>query len=237
MAAFPHQLVTLAGIVLLGGCVAYPYQTAFQTCDNAAGACYRGCEDYAGAADYDRCHADCEYSADRCFDNAYQPYSGAYGYPSTWRGRYGYWYPDRGYAFSFGYYSGHRDRYYRRHHNYRDRHRDEWRDRGSRSVDQSGSSSGGRTAEPSPPVRNTPPAGSGREGPRRALPRSGGASPRTKPPQPSRANPKPPPSNAPAATQSSPSSSQAAPPPRRSKPKRTQPRRAKPRGEPDRDLD
>lgn len=234
MATYPFRLVALAGMALIGGCVAYPYQTAFQTCDSAAGACYRGCEDYAGTPEYGQCHADCEYSADRCFDSAYEPYRYSYGYPSTWRGRYGYWYPDSGYAFSFGYYSGYRDRYHhRRHHDYRDRrrdYRDDRRDRRRRTPGQPDSSSGGQAASPPPPVRNTPPVGSGREGPRRVLPRS-------TPPQPPRVNPAPAPSSPPATTQSSPSSSKASRPPKRGQPKRTQPRRETPRGEPDRDLD
>ncbi|NWG71048.1 MAG: hypothetical protein HXY23_05475, partial [Parvularculaceae bacterium] len=113
-----------AGLALLTGCVTYPYEDSFAACDRAAAQCYRGCEDSYGYGGYrdDRCRRDCDYSANRCFDSAYSPYRSSYGYDGysswPWRGSYGYWYPDRGYTFTYNYgssrYRGrdYRDPYY-----------------------------------------------------------------------------------------------------------------------------
>jgi hypothetical protein len=120
-----HQLKAVgaaAGLALLTGCVTYPYEDSFTRCDNAAAQCYRGCDDSYGGYGDDRCRRDCDYSANRCFDSAYDPYrrgysyGGGYGPSWPWRGSYGYWYPDRGYSYTYGYGrsgSGYRDPYYR----------------------------------------------------------------------------------------------------------------------------
>ncbi|MBB5520147.1 hypothetical protein [Amphiplicatus metriothermophilus] len=113
------RFLILAGVVavgmLLAGCMTYPYASSFAACDNAAGACHRGCADLVDEAAYRACAADCEYSADRCFAQAYEPYayggayySYGYGYGAPWYGSYGAWYPDAGYIFSFSYIDRHR---------------------------------------------------------------------------------------------------------------------------------
>lgn len=232
MTSFLARAAAVGVLSLVGGCATYPYSTAFSSCDSAAGACYRGCEDYEGTSQYESCHADCEYSADSCFDRAYEPYrynSYGYGYPPTWRGRYGYWYPDSGYSFSFGYYDyggGYYDR--RRHHRYRHR-----RDDGQSG---SGSTPPPPPASSPPPRSDAPPAGSGRDYPRRAVPRTGEVG--EQPPRVNRTPPaSPPPSPPPAATQSQPPSPQASPPPSQGGTGRSQPRRETSRDRPDRDVD
>jgi hypothetical protein len=98
------------GALFLASCVTYPYESAFQRCDNAAAQCYRGCEQYEGDSSGSRCRSDCEYSADRCFDSAYEPYRSGYayggygyggGYSSPWYGQWGYWQPGAGYYYSY----------------------------------------------------------------------------------------------------------------------------------------
>jgi hypothetical protein len=101
--------------MLLTGCITYPYQTAFDSCDAEAGACYRYCEDVA-ASDYElgACHNECDNDANQCFASAYDSYSydgsaygGAYSQPSwPWYGRYGAWGPGSGFYFDFSYYGG-----------------------------------------------------------------------------------------------------------------------------------
>ncbi len=155
------RMATVGAVLwLLTGCVTYPYETAFAACDGAAGACYDYCEQFADAPDdYAACHADCDAEANQCFADSYDQYRYArsgYGYsaygPSPWYGRYGYWYPDQGYIFSFSYYGnyGYRDRNYRRHspYNRRDRHRR--RDHNDDSGVESGRP---------PPGISTPPTG------------------------------------------------------------------------------
>ena len=92
-----------AAAFFLSGCVTYPYETAFSQCDDQAAYCYRSCEAYGGGIDYRRCHDSCERQVDRCFDQAYSPYSTGYGYGygSPWTGRYGSWYPNQGYSLSW----------------------------------------------------------------------------------------------------------------------------------------
>lgn len=116
MGIFWKRTALGASLFLLAGCVtAYPYQTAFETCDGQAGSCYQYCEQFSDQpAEYDACHADCEATANQCFANAYDGYHYAgprYGYGGydswPWNGRYGYWRPDYGYYFNFGYYGGH----------------------------------------------------------------------------------------------------------------------------------
>ncbi|MEK7265786.1 MAG: hypothetical protein AAB227_06775 [Pseudomonadota bacterium] len=110
-----------AGGLFLASCVTYPYQSAFSSCDSEASACYRLCEDIPDEDGYVACQSHCDRDSDRCFDQAYSPYSsgygygGGYGYSSPWYGQYGSWYPGGGYYMSYNYY----DRYgYRkkRHH-------------------------------------------------------------------------------------------------------------------------
>ncbi|MHA7872398.1 MAG: hypothetical protein ACX939_08620 [Hyphococcus sp.] len=113
------RFLPLAVLSLLAvGCVSYPYETAFSGCDEAAGACYRYCEEFDGTPDYGACHAECDDEANICFAEAYDPYIGrgvataGVGYPgpafgpSPWFGRYGAWYPNAGYVFSFNYFGG-----------------------------------------------------------------------------------------------------------------------------------
>ena len=108
------KLALAPGFLLLAGCVTYPYQTAFDTCDAEAGACYRYCEEVAYTdGEYAACHADCEVGANACFANAYERYSYSayddpyYSSPSwPWYGRYGAWGPSRGYYFDYSYRSG-----------------------------------------------------------------------------------------------------------------------------------
>lgn len=126
-------IVAGAFFALLGSCVTYPYQTSFAACDTYAGQCYRDCEVYEGSADYGACHADCEYDADQCFADAYGPNSSGYGpgYPSPWYGRYGAWYPQTGFVFSYS------NRY--GYHRYRGRR---YRDRGHDDDDHGGPGGG-----------------------------------------------------------------------------------------------
>ncbi|MEL7488817.1 MAG: hypothetical protein AAGJ87_16590, partial [Pseudomonadota bacterium] len=94
------------GLAFLAGCETYPYASAFSSCDAGAGACYRDCEDFAETAeDGAACRSACEVEVDRCFDAAYAPYrtaNVAVGYIPPWYGRFGAWYPNRGYIVSFG---------------------------------------------------------------------------------------------------------------------------------------
>lgn len=113
------RLAATAGLLFVASCQTYPYASSFSACDAGAGACYRACEAYADDGDgYAACHADCEYEADRCFANAYEPYRYAgspYGptYVSPWYGSYGAWYPQAGYTISLGYLSSSRYGYSR----------------------------------------------------------------------------------------------------------------------------
>lgn len=140
--------VGAASILFVSGCVAYPYETAFDACDSQAGACYRYCEQFADIPeDFAACHADCEAQANACFAAAYDDYryaQSSYGYSGgysswPWYGRYGHWYPDRGFFFSYGYAGGYgynRPHYYRRRrHNDHNAYRGGYRDR---DYDQSG---------------------------------------------------------------------------------------------------
>jgi hypothetical protein len=149
-------LTSIGAFALLAGCTTYPYDNDFASCDNAAGQCYRGCESYEGTPDYGRCHDDCDFSADRCFDSAYAPYRSGYygGYgPSPWYGSYGYWYPDTGYFFSFGGSFG--DPYYRP----RRPHRPHPPEGGTPPSSGGGTPPppGGGTPPPPPPGGGTPP--------------------------------------------------------------------------------
>ncbi len=103
---------SITGALLLSSCVTYPYQSAFSSCESEANACYRLCEEIPDEGGYLACQSHCDRDIDRCFDQAYSPYSSGYdysgyGYGSPWYGRYGSWYPDNGYFLSFNYY----DRY------------------------------------------------------------------------------------------------------------------------------
>lgn len=210
LGAIPGAAGAVVVLMLLSGCVTYPYQTAFTTCDDAAGACYRYCEQFAGdALDYSACHADCDAEADRCFANAYDRYNYSSAYASTgysswpWYGRYGRWGPRQGYYFDFTYferYPRYRDRYPR----YRDR-RGRHGDRGGR---RRGDDDGGRR-----PRRGNPSGGDNTAPPPSAPP------PRSTPPRTS-----PPPSTPPRST----------PPPQRrtAPPARTKPNTTTPRSDP-----
>lgn len=96
----------LTGASVLLGCVTYPYETGFLSCDQRAGYCYQACDNYYGEPGFDRCLADCDAQSNRCFAAAYSPYSSAYGYGSIWYGRYGAWYPQTGYVISSHRYRG-----------------------------------------------------------------------------------------------------------------------------------
>jgi len=180
-----------AGLLLASGCVAYPYETAFSSCDGEAGICYRYCEEFADTPEYASCHAACDEEANQCFAGAYDAYrySGAQytarysPYPSPWYGRYGSWYPNRGYSFSFDYYgrgygNGRRPRnpYY----GYGGGGR---RQPGNPPSGGSGSSGSGQPAPPPPQAQPPqspqaqPPANAGKTPPRRRQPRR---TPRTK---------------------------------------------------------
>lgn len=169
-----------ATVLLLAGCTTYyPYETAFNVCDDQVGACYRYCEQYEDIpGDYAACHSDCEAEANQCFANAYRrntyAYS-SYGYspydPWPWYGRYGYWYPSSGFVFSFDYYNryGYRGRYYD-YYNHRRR-----RDGGGRHHNYGGGGGGGSTPPPSggsgggwsqdPPPSSPPPPTQGSSSP------------------------------------------------------------------------
>lgn len=226
------SLAAAGGFALLGGCMTYPYYDSFTACDNAAGQCYRGCEDYEGTSGYGACHDDCDYSANQCFNSAYEPYrysSYSYGYSSPWSGRYGYWYPQSGYSFSYDYYgrSPYYSRYDRRYpySGHRDDHDDD--DRYGRDGGTTGGTSrpyGGRR----PSDVTTPPAGQ----PRSERPATGGRravdpSTPSSTVQPGATQPR----TAPPATQQ-PTTTAPERPQRR--PRREAPRRP---GEPDKDLE
>ncbi|MFC2953522.1 hypothetical protein ACFOOP_16410 [Marinicaulis aureus] len=148
-----------AALFLVAGCVTYPYQSAFDTCDAEAGACYRYCEEVSYSdRDYASCHADCEVGANRCFAESYDrySYSGASYAPSwPWYGRYGAWGPSSGYYFDFSYWSGsgrYYDPYYQDRHRYngrRGRDRDRDYPRGRDRDGKDGKPGGGAYAPPS----------------------------------------------------------------------------------------
>lgn len=147
------ELLLAAGALFaLTGCVTYPYASSFTACDNAAGSCYRACEDYEGSDDYARCHADCDYSANQCFAGAYEPYrySYAYNYNYPWSGSYGSWYPDTGYVFSFGYYQDYRYGGRRRYDDRYDRYDRNHPRGGSNPPPRPGGQTGGQTGGPRP---------------------------------------------------------------------------------------
>ena len=141
------NLFGLAGVafggLFLASCVTYPYDTAFNSCEREANSCYRLCEDIPDEGGYVACQQHCDRDIDRCFDQAYSPYSNSYyygsSYPSPWYGRYGSWYPNTGYYFTFNSYDRYGYRRNKRHHprgdhNWRndgnhDRNDRNWRDR------------------------------------------------------------------------------------------------------------
>lgn len=247
MARYLNNVLPAVALAFLGGCVSYPYSTSFSTCDNAAGVCYRGCEDYAGTPEYEECHADCDYSADRCFDSAYEPYRyssyGSYGYSSPWYGQYGSYYPGSGYGYSFGYtdyygYGGHR-----RHHDHGHDHGHD-RGHGDTGSDHRGSEPprGGSFADPNAGREfrdrlDEDTGGRTRMTPRQASPQSGGGSSGAASPQPPRAS-QPRPSSEPVGDSgASEPSPRAAPASRRQGSGHPGPRRATPRGKPDRQIE
>ncbi|MCB2112946.1 MAG: hypothetical protein KDD85_05285 [Parvularculaceae bacterium] len=131
------NLVGLAGVGLgglfLASCVTYPYDTAFNSCEREANSCYRLCEDIPDEGGYVACQRHCDRDIDRCFDQAYTPYSGNYyygsSYPSPWYGRYGSWYPNTGYYFTYNHYDRYGYRKNKRRHWNGDR---DWRNNGGR---------------------------------------------------------------------------------------------------------
>ena len=182
-----------AGAILLGGCVLYPYESAFETCDDEAGICYRFCEDAPTEASGAACRRGCDDAVNQCFDEAYSAYNyrgSSYAYSGPWYGSYGYWRPGYGYFYSFDYYTrGHRyrDPYYdgwRRHRRdidrrgygydrrYRDDRRERRRDRRRRNRDR---------GEGAPPATNPPPARPPRARPPETPPPTGVAPPRPEP--------------------------------------------------------
>jgi len=183
-----------AGACLLGGCV-YPYESAFETCDAEAGACYRYCEDAPDETVARSCRRGCEEEANRCFDDAYRvaDYGASTYGPRPWYGSYGYWRPRYGYIFSFDYYDRqgrYYDPYYRDGYGRRgDRNRYDRRGDGRRGDGRRGDGrrgdgrrgdDRGRGGE-SPPPRN-PPA---------TPPRNPPATPVAPPPQRPEASPPP----------------------------------------------
>lgn len=141
MRSFLRAAALSAFFALICGCTAYPYGAGFSACDNHAGACYRDCERFAGAADYGACHADCDREANRCFDRAYGPYGYAGSpYVSPWYGSYGVWRPGGGYAYSsvtvINPYRYSRPRAYDGDRRDRGRDRDRWRDDGRRNGER-----------------------------------------------------------------------------------------------------
>lgn len=238
MSRFLILACAAAAGVLLAGCMTYPYASGFAACDNAAGACHRGCAGLTDEGAYRACAADCEYSADRCFAQAYEPYayggayySYGYGYGAPWYGSYGAWHPDAGYVFSFSYIDRHRysrPHYGKRkpHHKRRDhdhdrkyaRDRHDNRDRGHRYRDRSpyaapeseGRADRFRPRSAEDRVRRT---GDGRFSTRRAPPAATAPTPQGRAPgEASRAEPPPQVSSPPAARP-------AAPPPRADPPR------------------
>ena len=188
-----------AGAILLGGCVLYPYESAFETCDDEAGICYRFCEDAPTEASGAACRRGCDDAANQCFDEAYSAYNyrgSSYAYSGPWYGSYGYWRPGYGYFYSFDYYTrGHRyrdpyydgwrrhrrdidrrdygyDRRYRDDDRYRDDRRERRRDRRRRNRDR---------GEGAPPATNPPPARPPRARPPETPPPTGVAPPRPEP--------------------------------------------------------
>jgi len=105
MRAFLFLVKLTVVSVFLGGCQTLGYQTGFSNCDNQAAACYQSCQGFASEGAYASCQANCTNSVDRCFDAAYDRYR--YAGATTlivndpWIGRYGAWYPNRGYVFGF----------------------------------------------------------------------------------------------------------------------------------------
>ncbi|MCB2097406.1 MAG: hypothetical protein KDE05_07225, partial [Parvularculaceae bacterium] len=176
-----RNLFGLAGVgfggLFLASCVTYPYDTAFSSCEREANACYRLCEDIPDEGGYVACQAHCDRDIDRCFDQAYTPYSGGYyyggyGYSSPWYGQYGSWYPNSGYYLSFNSYDryGYRrkrhdprnDRDWRRDHD-RDRDHDgrNWRDNRNQPPPSTAAPRPNNNAAPRPSDSNP------RSGPRR----------------------------------------------------------------------
>ena len=171
------------GFWLAAGCVVYPYETAFSSCDGEAGICYRYCEEFAGTPESGACRAACEDEANQCFASAYgayqysgAQYSSAYSIypPPPWNGRYGSWYPDYGYRYSYGYYGqgyGYGPRRPRNpHYGYGGggrRHPS-----GNPPTGGSGSSGGGQPPPPpqAQPPKTQPPANAGRPPPGRKQP-------------------------------------------------------------------
>ncbi|MBI1364739.1 MAG: hypothetical protein GC153_02115 [Alphaproteobacteria bacterium] len=167
---------------LLFGCETYPYASGFSVCDDRAGQCYRACEAYAGGPGYSACHADCDYEADQCFASAYGPYYSAYpsyAYLDPWYGRYGVWYPQRGYVFSLNVYNRYPHRHPAHPRNYTPRYEHYWRDRDHDRADhdrsyrgqppRGGALTGGRPGHDDG-GRRPPPVSGGQPHPRTVAP-------------------------------------------------------------------
>ena len=187
MKIFWRLVWPLTALLVVTGCVSYPYETAFSSCDDEAGACYQYCEEFEGSPDYGTCHADCDATANQCFAGAYNAYEysgAAYGGRYTglrpappWYGRFGAWYPNSGYVFSFSYLDnygyGYNRPYRGRNRGYRDDRR-RYRDTRRQGTNPPVAPRAPRAAPPPrqpraappPAARRAPPA-STRRGPRK----------------------------------------------------------------------
>lgn len=164
------KAVMAPAFLMLAGCVTYPYESAFNACDDEAGACYQYCADVSDSeAEGAACRADCEVGANQCFADAYDRYDynrsayrGAYYEPSwPWYGRYGAWGPRRGYYFDFTYWGG-SGRYYPPRYRHRYGGRRHPRGGGGGAGDDGGSPP---AATPEPRKRMAPPLRTQRSAP------------------------------------------------------------------------
>jgi len=101
MSLFLKLGLSIGLLLAVNACAVSPYETAFSSCDDRVGICYRNCETYANDADYGACQASCERDAEVCFDRAYSQYRVVSGTAVTFYpfyGTYAYWYPNRGFV-------------------------------------------------------------------------------------------------------------------------------------------
>lgn len=99
------RLAVLTGIVTgLSACVTTEdrYARLYDACDARANVCFSQCSGYSLSQGRDQCQRDCAVEADRCFadisalaarESAY------YASRTSFYGRYGAWYPGRGYQY------------------------------------------------------------------------------------------------------------------------------------------
>ena len=98
----------LGAVTLLSGCVTTDYAGGdryarlYDACDAQAGACYRSCDEFSSSSDRALCQDDCSLDADRCFADLNSLIRTESLYELTrdnFYGRYGAWYPGRGYRY------------------------------------------------------------------------------------------------------------------------------------------